>query len=97
MSWSPELYIGEMRPWPNSVRVRRGRNGESRDYVTKTVCLCRDCKHGTLVHGGTSVECHRRFTVDCYDCVLPDLVNPDGFCSEGELRDEGTLRLEVDE
>ena len=31
MSWSPDLYIGEMRPWPESVTVRRG--NESRVYV----------------------------------------------------------------
>lgn len=31
MSWSPDLYIGEMRPWPESVTVRRG--NESKAYV----------------------------------------------------------------
>lgn len=33
MSWSPDLYIGEMRPWPDSVHVMRGSSGEARRYV----------------------------------------------------------------
>ena len=35
MSWSPDLYIGEMRPWPESVTVRRG--NESKKYVPDKV------------------------------------------------------------
>ena len=31
MSWSPDLYTGELRPWPESVTVKRGK--ESRAYV----------------------------------------------------------------
>ena len=33
MSWSPDLYIGELRPWPDSVRVVRGNSGEARRYM----------------------------------------------------------------
>ena len=32
MSWTPEVYIGEMRPWPESVRVVRGNSGEVMRY-----------------------------------------------------------------
>ena len=35
MSWSPDLYTGEMRPWPESVTVRRGQ--ESKTYVPDKV------------------------------------------------------------
>lgn len=28
MSWTPKVYIGEMRPWPESVKVVRGNSGE---------------------------------------------------------------------
>lgn len=33
MSWSPDLYIGELRPWPDSVHVVRGNSGEARRYT----------------------------------------------------------------
>lgn len=33
MSWSPELWIGEFRPWPDSVYVMRGKTNESVRYV----------------------------------------------------------------
>lgn len=33
MSWTPELVIGDMRRWPSSVRVVRGRTDENRLYV----------------------------------------------------------------
>lgn len=32
MSWSPDLYIGELRPWPDSVHVVRGNTDEKRRY-----------------------------------------------------------------
>lgn len=33
MSWSPDLFIGELRPWPDSVYVVRSRTVETRRYV----------------------------------------------------------------
>ena len=39
MSWSPELYIGSMRPWPDSVQVIRSQTDESRWYVLEEVCV----------------------------------------------------------
>ena len=33
MSWSPDLIIGDMRPWPDAVRVVRGRTDEKLRYV----------------------------------------------------------------
>ena len=59
MSWSPDLFIGELRPWPDSVHVVRGRTDDERRYfpretakrVTVTVdergtvgrCMCSEC------------------------------------------------------
>ncbi len=33
MSWSTEVRIGELRPWPDAVRVVRGKTEETRRYV----------------------------------------------------------------
>lgn len=33
MSWSPDLFIGELRPWPDTVHVVRGKTDETRRYV----------------------------------------------------------------
>ena len=33
MSWTPELYIGELRPWPDAVQVVRDRSGEVMLYT----------------------------------------------------------------
>lgn len=33
MSWSPDIFIGEFRPWPDSVYVVRGKSDETRRYV----------------------------------------------------------------
>ena len=38
MSWSPELFIGEMRPWPDSVHVVRGKTGETVRYFPERTC-----------------------------------------------------------
>ncbi len=32
MSWTPEVHIGELRPWPDSVLVVRGNSGETMLY-----------------------------------------------------------------
>lgn len=32
MSWTPEVHIGELRPWPDSVKVVRGNGGEAMRY-----------------------------------------------------------------
>ena len=38
MSWSPDLYIGELRPWPDTVHVVRGKTEETRRYVPELTC-----------------------------------------------------------
>lgn len=38
MSWSPDLHIGELRPWPDSVHVVRGRTGETLQYLPESTC-----------------------------------------------------------
>lgn len=38
MSWSPELFIGSERPWPDTVHVVRGRTGETKRYLPERTC-----------------------------------------------------------
>lgn len=38
MSWYPDLYIGELRPWPDAVYVWRGKTGESQRYLPDDFC-----------------------------------------------------------
>ena len=38
MSWSSELYIGENRPWPDTVRVIRGKTEETLCYIPEKTC-----------------------------------------------------------
>lgn len=36
MSWSPDVFIGELRPWPDTVHVVRGKTDETRNYVPES-------------------------------------------------------------
>lgn len=38
MSWTPDLIIGELRPWPDAVWVIRGDTDEARRYVPEQTC-----------------------------------------------------------
>lgn len=38
MSWSSEIYIGETRPWPDTVRVIRGKTEETLCYMPERKC-----------------------------------------------------------
>ena len=38
MSWHITEYIGELRPWPDSVHVVRGRTGETVRYFPERTC-----------------------------------------------------------
>lgn len=47
MSWSPELFIGELRPFPDTVHVVKGKTDEMKRYVPEERIeqleqLCRD-------------------------------------------------------
>lgn len=35
MSWSIDVHIGEMRPWPETVNVIRGKTDETRRYMSE--------------------------------------------------------------
>lgn len=60
MSWSPELYIGSLRPWPNAVVVMRGISGEMQRYVPERVCV----PHGEWKRISQTQEV-RRMVCDC--------------------------------
>lgn len=38
MSWSPELYIGGLRPWPDTVHVVRSQTDEMCRYTPERTC-----------------------------------------------------------
>ena len=65
MSWSPEVFIGEMRPWPDSVRVVRGRTGEMVRYMPERTCtaLLRDGLELPPGFGDAWRECSKCGTV----------------------------------
>ena len=43
MSWSPHLYIGEFRPWPESIYVTRDKTDETRRYVLEKYDSAMQC------------------------------------------------------
>ena len=65
MSWTPDLIIGELRPWPDAVRVRRGNTDETMLYVPERTCrkkpgkggyfFCSEC--GCNITGGWANFC----------------------------------------
>lgn len=56
MGWSPDVFIGELRPWPDEVCVVKGNHEVTRQYVPRQTCrnvsdppegfLCSDCGWG---------------------------------------------------
>lgn len=44
MSWSPDLIIGELRPWPDSVVVTRGSRLDSRIYVPQEALTAKELR-----------------------------------------------------
>lgn len=61
MSWSPDLYIGELRPWSDAVNVVRDLSGEERRYVPERTCryelkdgwfVCSSCGRSTRAFEG---------------------------------------------
>lgn len=43
MSWSPQLCIGEFRPWPESIHVTRDKIDETRRYVPEKYSSAMQC------------------------------------------------------
>ena len=39
MGWSPDLHIGDFRPWPDTVHVVRGKTGVMLRYVPERICF----------------------------------------------------------
>lgn len=68
MSWSPDLFIGELRPWPYSVHVVRGKTEEFKRYVPEDFSaisrenvelreLVRDMWRGAMQHMDYAERC----------------------------------------
>lgn len=97
MSWTPELYIGSMRPWPDAVRVVRSQTDESMLYAPERTCKvvsqpqdmweC-ECEKAWW-HGGAPnycPNCGRNVIVTNADCEysansIEGISNPDHLVS----------------
>ena len=64
MSWSPDIHIGEMRPWPDTVRVVRGETDETRRYVPERKAIRKVRTYGAIGRCNCSV-CN--WAIDQYD------------------------------
>ena len=40
MSWTADITIGELRPWPSVVLVKRGNTDETKEYTPATTAKC---------------------------------------------------------
>lgn len=56
MSWSPDLFIGEFRPWPDTVHVVRGRTDETRRYVPEEMLFHERDGHDEQFERARSLE-----------------------------------------
>ena len=56
MSWSPELCIGEFRPWPDTVHVVRGKTEEKRRYVSEEMLFRERVGHDEQFNRAQSLQ-----------------------------------------
>lgn len=56
MSWSPDLFIGELRPWPDTVHVVRGKTDETRRYVPEEMLFHERDGHDEQFERARSLE-----------------------------------------
>lgn len=76
MSWTPDLIIGELRPWPDMVRVLRGNSTERQFYVS--VVQCSDCVRWEMYGNRCQGWC----------CEWSTVTGGCEYCSRGERKDE---------
>ena len=83
MSWSPDLTIGELRPWPDAVNVVRGRTDETVRYVPERtatrivrtydgltgICKCSSCERTISVYDKWCKHCGAMFVGTDYERV----------------------------
>lgn len=81
MTWRAEVYIGEMRPWPDVVDVVKGRTGEAVEYVPGRTCRI----IGTIYYDGEGVWYHE---LSCGHEVETLDKEPPSYCSECGARVE---------
>ena len=72
MSWSTEVFIGELRPWPDTVHVIRGKTDEMRRYVPERTCeyVIEDNMNESEGMGDVWFRCTNCET--CYDYYADD-------------------------
>lgn len=81
MTWRAEVYIGEMRPWPDAVDVVRGRTGEAAEYVPGRTCRLVE----TVYHDGSGVWYHE---LSCGHYAETVVKAPPSYCPECGARVE---------
>ena len=69
MSWSPDVYIGEMRPWPDTVHVVRGKTDEMRRYVPEMAC---ESVYDKRYYKGMRGYCEGRYCSKCKEPLFGD-------------------------
>lgn len=76
MSWSPELFIGDLRPWPDTVHVVRGKTDEMQRYVPERNVPERTCHDLRVFDSWDMFTCS-----SCKALILRNAVhfNIDGF------------------
>ena len=75
MSWSPDLFIGELRPWPDSVRVVRGETDETQLYGPEQTC------HLVKEHIGNSGKAYRMVCSECHHVIYDGWQEKPRYCA----------------
>lgn len=97
MGWSPELCIGEFRPWPESICVVRDKTDETRRYVPEDMLVrmelheCPACANvADLQDALTENEKLRELVRVFYNCTTS------GECDECPINGGSTVHLMPD-
>lgn len=77
MSWTAELHIGELRPWPDAVHLYRGNTYDMKAYMPDTTATRKVTSYGAIGRCNCSA---------CNWCVDPF----DAYCRRCGARFVGT-------
>lgn len=88
MSWSPDLFIGELRPWPDTVHVVRGKTDETRRYVPEEMLFRERDGHDEQFERARSLEAENAKLQDenarLRSCLSDDAENARMIMGENE-------------
>ena len=94
--WIAEDLLGTIEAYDIAIEALQTENSSEKPNnceTCKEVIRCKDCKHSDTVtypSGITEMTCPIMFETDCDDpfCGTWLIVDPNDFCSYGEVRDE---------